>query len=106
MENIKIPIAMQLVVDDVGWHHGPDERHLNRPARTGINRDHEVEDYIVLNEIGKKLDMHVLCGFTIGEWDKDNILRGMKHATWESPGLTVLIDRLGPGKAVLLSKHR
>lgn len=86
MDRIKIPVALQIVMDDMGWHKGENGLKDGRPARTGINRDHEVEDYLVLEEIGKKLDMHLLCGFTIGEWDKDNVLRGMKHATWDEEG--------------------
>ena len=86
MDKIKIPVALQIVMDDMGWHKGENGLKDGRSARTGINRDHEVEDYIVLNEIGKKIDMHFMCGFTIGELDKDNVLRGMKHATLDEEG--------------------
>ncbi len=83
MKNIKIPVALQVVVDDIGWFKGKNGLMESRPARTHMPRNHVAEDYAVLNEIGKKLDMHILCGLVLGEWDKDNILRGMEHATWD-----------------------
>ena len=83
MDRIKIPIALQLVVDDIGWFKGENGLMKSRPARTHMNRNQVAEDYVVLNEIGKKLDMHILCGLVLGEWDKNNILRGMEHATWD-----------------------
>lgn len=86
MDKIKIPVALQLVMDDMGWFYGKNDLANGGPARTHIPRNHALEDYLVLEEIGKKLDMHLLCGFTIGEWDKDNVLRGMKHATWDEEG--------------------
>ncbi len=85
-ENVCIPIALQIVTDDFGWFYGKNGLADSRPARTGINRDHTWEDITVMNEIGKKLDMKIVCGFTIGEWDKDNVLRGMEHATWDEEG--------------------
>lgn len=81
--NVIIPVALQVVVDDIGWFKGKNGLMESRPARTHMNRNHVAEDYTVLNEIGKKLDMKILCGLVLGEWDKDNILRGMKHATWD-----------------------
>ncbi len=78
---VRIPFALQIVMDDFGWHEGVNELALGGPARTHIKRKHTLEDIVVVNEIGKKIGMHILCGFTIGEWDKDNVLRGMKHAT-------------------------
>lgn len=83
MKNVKIPVALQIVVDDIGWFKGKNGLMESRPARTHMNRNHVAEDYAVLNEVGKKLDMKILCGLVLGEWDKDNILRGMKHATWD-----------------------
>ena len=82
-DSVRVPIALQVVVDDFGWHNGKNGLADSRPARTGINRNHVLEDYVVMNEIGKKVGMKIVCGFTIGEWDKDNVLRGMEHATWD-----------------------
>ena len=83
---IKIPVAMQIRVDDVGWHNGSDDRFMNRPSRTGMPRKHHVLDYPVLNEIGKALDMKICASLVIGEWDKDNILRGEPHVTYDVDG--------------------
>ncbi|MBE7092415.1 MAG: hypothetical protein E7365_04475 [Clostridiales bacterium] len=85
-DSVRVPIALQVVVDDFGWFEGKNGLADSRPARTGINRNHVLEDYVVMNEIGKKVGMKIVCGFTIGEWDKDNVLRGMEHATWDEEG--------------------
>ena len=81
MDFFKIPLAVQIVMDDFGWFYGKNELAEGGPARTAICRDHTEEDYRVINELGRRLGMKIVCGFTIGEWDKDNRLRGMKHAT-------------------------
>lgn len=78
---IKIPVALQIRVDDVGWHNGEDSRAFNGPCRTAMPRNHVVDDYKVLNELGKAIDMKIACSIVIGEWDKDNILRGIPHVT-------------------------
>ena len=85
-DTIRIPVAIQLRVDDVAWHNGPDERHLNRPSRSGIPRKHQPQDYRMLQELGKALNMKVNCSLVIGEWDKDNLLRGVPHVTWDPEG--------------------
>lgn len=85
-KNIIIPVAIQIVADDFGWHNGRDERSENRPSRSGLPRDHAPEDYLVLNELGRAIDMKILTPFVIGEWDKDNLLRGVKYATWDEQG--------------------
>jgi len=82
--NITIPAALQIRVDDVGWFIGDDERYKGYPSRTGIPRLHHPDDYIVLNELGKALDMKLGCAFVIGEWDKNNRLRGVPHVTYDS----------------------
>ena len=82
VRNVAIPVALQIIADDYGWHNGRDGRLENRPSRSGLPRDHAVEDYLIMNEIGKALDMKILTPFVIGEWDKDNILRGVKGVTY------------------------
>lgn len=83
---VKIPVAIQIRVDDVGWHIGADERFQNRPSRSGLPRLHNVLDYPVLNEIGKGIDMKINCSLVLGEWDKDNILRGEMNVTYDKDG--------------------
>lgn len=86
MSNIKIPTALILVVDDVGWHNGRDDRLNNRPSRSGLPRFHHKNDVLALNEIGRGLDMKIVCSLVIGEWDRKNILRGVPHVTWDEEG--------------------
>lgn len=86
MENIKLPIAVSIRVDDVGWRDGHDERHLGLPSRTGMPRLHVAEDVQALNEIGRGLGTKVLCNLVIGDWDKKNRLRGVPHVTWNEAG--------------------
>ena len=84
--NIKIPVALQMVIDDVGWHKGHDQRYKSWPSRSGLPRMHQPIDYVALNAVGKGLDMKVTCPFVIGEWDKDNVLRGVPHLTYNEQG--------------------
>ena len=82
-KTVILPAALQLCVDDIGWFRGSDDRYAGKPSRTGMPRTHVAEDYIILNEIGKAIDMKIVAPFVIGEWDKDNILRGEIGATYE-----------------------
>ena len=87
MENkVVLPIALQIVMDDIGWFNGRDTRCSEGPSRTGIPRKHVAEDYAVIDAIGKSIGMKINCPFVIGEWDKKNRLRGMPHATYNEKG--------------------
>ena len=83
---IKIPIGVNIQVDDVGWQSGADERHLGRPSRSGLPRRHHPNDVLAVNEIGKRLGTKILCNLVLGEWDKNNRLRGVPHFTWDAKG--------------------
>lgn len=63
MKNVILPVAIELVVDDVGWHNGADERYLNLPARSGLPRFHHPDDVKALNAIGEALNMKIICSF-------------------------------------------
>ena len=83
-----IPTALQLCLDDVGWHDGRDMRYVGQPSRSGLPRNHSPLDYKILAELGKAIDMKILCPLCLGEWDKDNFLRGEvgithKPHTWD-----------------------
>ena len=52
-DKIKIPVAFQIRVDDVGWHKGDDDRWKNRPSRSGLPRMHHKLDYETLAKLGK-----------------------------------------------------
>ena len=75
-ELISVPTALQLCLDDVGWHNGRDMRYIGQPSRSGLPRDHHPLDYNILAELGAAIDMKIVCPLCLGEWDKDNILRG------------------------------
>ena len=81
--DVIVPAALQLVADDVGWMIGESRRWTEEPSRTGMPRKHVLEDYIALNEIGKLVGMKLNAMFVLGEWDKDNLLRTLPHATKE-----------------------
>ena len=86
IDNIRIPMAIQLRIDDVGWHNGTDETLIGRPSRSGMSRHHHWKDYIFLNELGKGLDQKISCSIVLGEWDKDNFLKGEKGFSWNPNG--------------------
>lgn len=83
---IVLPVALQIVTDDIGWFEGRDIRCADGPSRTGIPRRHVAEDYAMLNAVGKAIGMKINAPFVIGEWDKKNRLRGMPHATYDEKG--------------------
>ena len=72
-----IPASLQLVVDDVGWFHGPDDRENGGSARTGMPRSHTAADYAAIDRLGRRTGMTILAAFVMGEWDPDNRLRGI-----------------------------
>ena len=78
MNNFIIPNALQIVVDDLGWMNGKDDRENGGPSRTGMPRKHCAEDYAAVNELGKTIGMKINCAFVIGEWDPDNRLGSVK----------------------------
>lgn len=81
-ENVIIPAALQLAVDDVGWMDGRIPYWDNwQPNRTGMPRRHVLADYIVLNEIGRSIGMKINVMFVLGEWDRKNVLRRVPYAT-------------------------
>lgn len=81
MENIVIPVGMAIIVDDVGWFNGNDERMMNGSARSGIPRFHTPEDIKALNAVAEGLGIKIGCSIVLGEWDKKNRLRGVPHVT-------------------------
>jgi hypothetical protein len=88
----QIPLAVQIVFDDVGWWSGSDDSAQNGPYRTGMpkGRNHCLKDYQAIARLGRLTGMRPQCAFVIGEWDVDNILRDApgsnpmgKH--WDNP---------------------
>ena len=77
-----IPMPIQVVIDDVGWWSGKDGSLYQEPFRTGINRNHVIEDYKAIIDLGKALGIRPQAAMVLGEWDKQNILRNVPHSTW------------------------
>ena len=82
MDDIRIPIAVSICVDDVGWHEGRDERPVGGPPRSALPRRHHVNDVLALNEIGRGLGTKILCDLVLCDWDKNNRLRRAPYLTW------------------------
>jgi len=80
LNDIVIPSAVQLVVDDVGWFWGGNEHESGGPYRTGIPRHHVQEDYTVIGELGKRINQRINVMFVIGEWDRRGILRDVPYS--------------------------
>ncbi|MDW7658088.1 MAG: hypothetical protein SCM11_13045 [Bacillota bacterium] len=76
-----IPHSFLIVIDDVGWWCGKDQRYKNGPSRSGLEqRRHVIEDYQAIVALGKSLNMRIKCGFVIGEWDRTNLLAGVRNS--------------------------
>ena len=79
MENFIIPNAIQIVIDDLGWMNGKDDRENHGPSRAAMPRNHTSEDYAAIHALGKELGMKINCAFAIGEWDPDNRLKRLPN---------------------------
>jgi len=75
-------MPLLISIDDAGWWKGTDGSSFNEPFRTGMPRDHVPEDYSALAALGEKLDMKLLIGFVLCEWDRHNILRRLPSSNW------------------------
>ena len=76
---VLIPAALQICIDDVGWWCGRDDRTIGGPSRTGVDRagvtrHHCVEDYLALHEFGEAIGQKLYCAFVLGEWDMEDRL--------------------------------
>ena len=81
-----LPAALILDLDDMMWHDGRDLRHIGQASRSEFPRTHLPEDYTVVNELGRALDMKIICPICLGDWDRENILRGVVGATHDPKG--------------------
>jgi hypothetical protein len=84
--NVKIPVALQFCFDDVGWYNGRDLRVMGKASRSGLPRNHAIEDYVMLHEFGKALGQKILTPLCLADWDKDNLLRGHVGITHDPYG--------------------
>ncbi len=82
INDIKIPVAFQFTMDDVGWIEGRTPYWDGfQPTRTGIPRRHVLADYQTVNEIGRAGNMKICGMFVLGDWDRKGILKDVSYAT-------------------------
>ncbi|NIK78712.1 hypothetical protein FHS15_003858 [Paenibacillus castaneae] len=90
MNRISIPLAVQIVIDDVGWWTGKSSINENGPWRSDIDRDHHPMDYEAIAELGKQLGMRPQASFILSEWDQTDRLKMLPDSThmgerWSNP---------------------
>ncbi|WP_274651177.1 hypothetical protein [Paenibacillus humicola] len=109
MNEINIPLPIQIVIDDVGWWTGRDSSAENGPFRTGIERNHHPLDYEAIAELGKRLHMRPQAAFILSEWDRTDCLKSMPEAThlgrqWSNPWKSSAL--LEEAAAIVRQEHR
>jgi len=81
INDIKIPTPFQISMDDIGWIEGRTPYWDGfQPTRTGIPRRHTIEDYKIINEIGRSINMKICGMFVLGDWDKKGILSKVPYS--------------------------
>ena len=75
-------MAIQLVIEDVGWWDRSHPVGPNDPFRSGLHRRHHPKDYAALVHLAKGLGMRPLIAFVACEWDRTNLLKQIPSATW------------------------
>jgi len=81
-----LPAAFILDLDDVMWHQGADLRYRGQASRSEFPRHHVPRDYDIIHYLGQALNMKIICPICIGDWDKDNCLRGVVGPTHDPKG--------------------
>lgn len=83
---IKIPVSFVLEMDDIGWDNGRDLRLSGKASRSGLPRNHALEDYQFLNRLSEATGKKLVGALVLADWDKDNILRGEVGITHDPYG--------------------
>jgi len=78
-----VPLAIQIVIDDVGWWCGEDGHERGEPYRSGAPRPHVPADYAAIVELGRRLGVRPQAAMILCEWDRHDILRQVPSATWQ-----------------------
>ncbi|MBU0943499.1 MAG: hypothetical protein KJ804_21550 [Proteobacteria bacterium] len=79
---LTIPKPLLVVVEDVGWWQGQDGSTVNEPFRSGMNREHCLQDYQALLLLARRLQMRIQISMVLCEWDRSSLLRHVPGATW------------------------
>ena len=85
-KRVILPAAFILDMDDVMWHRGYDLRHIGQASRSEFPRDHVAHDYAIIDKLGEALNMKICCPICIGDWDRENVLRGVVGPTHDPHG--------------------
>lgn len=79
--NYKIPLPIQVVIDDVGWWNGKNDSLNNGPYRGSFVRNHVPEDYQAIVTLGRKLNIRPQAAMIMGEWDRLNRVAALPSAS-------------------------
>lgn len=82
----KIPVGLILEMDDVGWIDGRDLRSEGQASRSGLDRNHVIEDYVHLKNLTETIGKNVAAAIVVADWDKENVLRGEVGITHDPEG--------------------
>ena len=77
MSDVMVPRPIQIILDDLGWFCGDDDRKFGGASRSGMPRRHCYKDYEAIHKLGEAIDQKITCGFCLSEWDPDNRLRDL-----------------------------
>jgi len=109
LKKITFPRAFAFAIDDMGWNEGSN---LIRnvppgPARVGIKRKFDLNDYKYIVEVAKAAGVRIQCLFVLCEMDRENILAKYPTTTrmrekWDN-SLRVCDEQLNIMKYVLNS---
>ena len=80
--DIYIPMPVFPVIEDVGWWQGQDGSAVQQPYRNAFPRRHCLADYQALVRLADRLGVRIALGMVLCEWDRNNVLAGIKGATW------------------------
>lgn len=81
LTDIKIPVPFQFSMDDIGWIEGRTPYWDGfQPTRTGMPRRHTIEDYKMINDLGRSVNMKICGMFVLGDWDRKGVLRDAPYS--------------------------
>ncbi len=82
-DQVRIPMGFVLEMDDVGWIDGRDYTKEGKASRSGLDRNHCIEDYEYLKALTEKTGKRIAAAIVVGDWDRENFLRGEVGFTHE-----------------------
>jgi hypothetical protein len=77
-----LPMPVFPVIEDVGWRQGLDGSAVQQPYRNAFPRYHCLADYQALVRLANRLGVRIGLGMVLCEWDRNNLLKGVKGGTW------------------------